>query len=41
MEIGAVGSNSKAKGELGLGFTPLEEGLKRTIDWYKSSGYVS
>ncbi len=41
MEIGASGSNRKAKDELELNFTPLEEALRRTIVWYKEKGYVS
>jgi len=41
MEIGASGSNRKAKEELGLSFIPIEEALKRTIHWYKENGYVS
>jgi dihydroflavonol-4-reductase len=41
MEIGAAGSNRKAREELGLNFTPLEEALIRTIDWYRENGYVS
>jgi len=40
MEVGAAGSSNKAKRELGLSFTPLEEGFKKTIDWYKTSGYI-
>src|ERR1700737_387247 len=41
MEVGAAGSNRKAKEELGLNFTPLEEALRKTIDWYRENGYVS
>jgi dihydroflavonol-4-reductase len=41
MEIGAAGSNRKAREELGLNFTPLEEALRKTIDWYRENGYVS
>ncbi len=40
MEIGAAGSNKKAREELGLNFTPLEEALRKTIDWYRENGYV-
>lgn len=40
MEIGAAGSNRKAREELGLNFTPLEEALRKTIDWYRENGYV-
>ncbi|SRR5579885_622142 len=40
MEIGAAGSNKKAREELGLEFTPLEEALRKTIDWYRENGYV-
>jgi len=40
MTAGAAGSNRKAKEELGLKFTPLEEALRKTIDWYKEKGYA-
>jgi dihydroflavonol-4-reductase len=40
MEVGAIGDNRKAREELGLHFTPLEEALRRTIAWYKENGYV-
>ena len=40
MEIGAIGENKKAREELGVHFTPLEEGLRKTIEWYKENGYV-
>jgi dihydroflavonol-4-reductase len=40
MEVGAIGENRKAREELGLHFTPLEEALKRTIAWYKENGFV-
>lgn len=40
MTAGAAGSNRKAKEELGIKFTPLEEALRRTIDWYKEKGYA-
>ncbi|MCI0454007.1 MAG: SDR family oxidoreductase [Candidatus Dadabacteria bacterium] len=40
MEIGALGENRKARAELGLQFTPLEEALIKTIEWYKENGYV-
>ncbi|HEY82499.1 MAG TPA: hypothetical protein G4O01_04315 [Dehalococcoidia bacterium] len=32
--------NSKARAELGLSFTPLREGLKKHIDWLRSSGQI-
>ncbi len=41
MQIGASGSNRKARVYLQLNFTPLEEALRRTIIWYKEEGYVS
>jgi dihydroflavonol-4-reductase len=41
MEVGAAGANQKAREELGLNFTPLEEALRKTIDWYRENGYVS
>jgi nucleoside-diphosphate-sugar epimerase len=40
MEIGAIGENRKAREELGLNFTPLEDALRKTIEWYKENGYV-
>ncbi len=40
MEIGAIGENKKAREELGLHFTPLEEALRKTIEWYNENGYV-
>ncbi|MER3446939.1 MAG: hypothetical protein C4291_08895 [Candidatus Dadabacteria bacterium] len=40
MEIGAAGSNRKTREELELKFTPLEEALRKTIDWYRENGYV-
>jgi nucleoside-diphosphate-sugar epimerase len=40
MEIGASGANRKAREELHLDFTPLEEALSRTIAWYKEKAYV-
>ncbi|HEY7535217.1 MAG TPA: NAD-dependent epimerase/dehydratase family protein, partial [Thermodesulfobacteriota bacterium] len=40
MEIGAMGENRKAREELGLNFTPMEEALRKTIQWYKENGYV-
>jgi len=41
MTAGAAGSNEKAKEELELEFTPLEEALRKTINWYKENGYIS
>jgi len=41
MQIGASGSNRKARVELQLNFTPLDEALRRTIVWYKEKGYIS
>jgi nucleoside-diphosphate-sugar epimerase len=32
--------NTKARTELGLSFTPLEEGIRRHIDWLRSTGKV-
>jgi dihydroflavonol-4-reductase len=40
MEVGASGSNRKAKEELGLSFTPLNRALKETVEWYRGNGYV-
>jgi nucleoside-diphosphate-sugar epimerase len=40
MEIGASGANRKAREELQLNFTPLEQALRRTIAWYKEKAYV-
>lgn len=40
MEIGASGANIKAREELHLDFTPLEQALSRTIAWYKEKAYV-
>ena len=40
MEIGAIGENRRAREELGLNFTPLEDALRKTIEWYKENGYV-
>ncbi|HEX3036966.1 MAG TPA: NAD-dependent epimerase/dehydratase family protein [Thermodesulfobacteriota bacterium] len=40
MTAGAAGSNRKAKEELGIRFTPLEEALRKTINWYKENGYA-
>jgi dihydroflavonol-4-reductase len=33
-------SNEKAKKELGLGFRPFKESVKKTIDWYKENKYL-
>lgn len=40
MEVGAAGSNRKAREELGLNFTPLEEALRTTIEWYRENGFI-
>lgn len=32
--------NSKAKKDLGLEFTPLEESLERSINWFRENGYI-
>ncbi len=40
MTAGAAGSSRKAKEELGIKYTPLEEALRKTIDWYKEKGYA-
>ena len=31
---------SRATRELGLAYTPIEESLRRTVDWYVSEGLV-
>lgn len=37
---GMRADNTKAKTELGMAFTPLREGLARTIQWYRDNGYA-
>ncbi len=32
---------SRATRELGLAYTPIEESLRRTIDWYVAQGIVT
>lgn len=32
--------NSKAKKELGLELSPLDDSMKRSIDWFRENGYV-
>ncbi len=41
MEIGAAGCSKKAKEELGVSFTPVEEALRKTVEWYRLNGYVT
>lgn len=33
--------NSKAKRELGLQFTPVEESIRRAVTWFKENGYIT
>lgn len=40
MKRGSSANNTKAKKELGLTLTPLEKGLKETIDWYRANGLI-
>lgn len=37
---GMRADNTKARTELGMTFTPLREGLARTIHWYRDNGYA-
>lgn len=37
---GLRADNSKARTELGMTFTPLREGLARTVQWYRDNGYA-
>jgi dihydroflavonol-4-reductase len=37
---GIRADNTKARTELGITFTPLREGLTRTIQWYRDNGYA-
>ncbi len=37
---GLRADNTKARTELGMTFTPLREGLTRTIQWYKDNGQL-
>ena len=37
---GMRADNTEARTELGMAFTPLREGLTRTIQWYRNNGYV-
>lgn len=32
--------NSKARTELGLRFSPIEESLERSIEWFRTAGYI-
>ena len=32
--------NSKAKNELGMEFTPVEQSLKESVDWFRAHGYI-
>lgn len=36
-----IADSSKARKELGLKITPLREGLEKTINWYKQTGYLN
>jgi len=38
--FGMRADNTKARTELGMTFTPLREGLARTIQWYRDNGYA-
>jgi dihydroflavonol-4-reductase len=38
--FGMRADNTKARTELGIAFTPLREGLTRTIQWYRDNGYA-
>ncbi len=40
MEIGAMGANDRAREELGVEFTPLDEALRKTIGWYRDRGVI-
>lgn len=33
--------NTKAKEELGLEFTPIEESIRRAVEWFKENGYIT
>ncbi len=37
---GLRADNTKARTELGIAFTPLKEGLTKTIQWYCDNGYA-
>ncbi len=32
--------NSKARKELGMEFTPIEESISRAVEWFKENGYI-
>jgi len=40
MKRGSAVDFSKAKRELGLSQTPLEEGLRNALEWYRKTGYL-
>ena len=33
--------NTKAKTELGLEFTPIEDSIRRAIEWFRENGYIT
>lgn len=33
--------NTKARTELGMEFTPIEESIRRALEWFKENGYVT
>lgn len=41
MKYDSCVDNTKARDEFDLQFTPLESGLRTTLDWYREEGYLS